>query len=334
MILSDKLAVCPVLSEKTESYNNGSDKMNKRVLIISSAYMRLNACMQTLPGVAREAAGDGYDVMPGGRGVTAALTFRALGVDSILCSAAGDDMFGQQLYDFLGETGVDRRFVKRFKNSGTGLLLNLNENGRPPRTLRFPEANALISQEDIEAAFMSYPDAVYIQNELPGRLTAFAANLARNKNVPVFWNPCPSPGRRADPPQVRLEAAVLESSDVATYCGVEPDEYSKFLPAALALASRVNAKYYIIRIPDRGAFIYDGLHTEMAGEYPSTYLDEDGAATVYGAALCAAYVKTDGSVQKAAQLAAAAYAYSSSTKGEITSVPAARDIIRFLKKDR
>jgi hypothetical protein len=32
------------------------------------------------------------------------------------------------------------------------------------------------------------------------------------------------------------------------------------------------------------------------------------------------------------KLAAAAYAYSSSTKGEITSVPAARDIIRFLKR--
>ena len=48
----------------------------------------------------------------------------------------------------------------------------------------------------------------------------------------------------------------------------------------------------------------------------------------------ACYLKTDGNTKKAARCAAAAYAYSSSTQGEITSVPSVKDLVRFLNKDR
>lgn len=307
--------------------------MNKRVLIISSAYMRLHAYLPSLPGSRQEAFGDDYIFMPGGRGVTAALTFRALGVESILCSSVGNDACGKQLCAFLAQTGIDRRFVKRVADVGTGLHMTVHEQGRPPRTVKFPQANVLIEPRDIEAAFMVYPDAVYIQNELPHKLCALAANIARSKNVPVFWHPCVPAERYAEILPVNLEAAIFDSADVGYYCGVEPTEYDKFLPAAMALASRINAKYYVIRIPDRGAFIYDGVHSEMAGEFPSTYLDEEGASAVYGASFCAAYMKTDGNVKKAARCAAAAYAYSSSYRGDVTSVPSAADLLKFLKKD-
>ena len=308
--------------------------MNKRVLIMSSAYMRFHAYLPALPSGSSEAVGDSYGFIPGGRGITSVLTFRALGLDSILCSAVGDDSHGRQICRFLEDTGVDRRFIKRCGGVGTGLHMTIHENGRAARTMRFPQANDTICHEDIEAAFMSYPDAVYIQNELSPKLCIFAANLAKNKNVPVFWHPCRPAGIYAEPLPVSLEVAVFDASEVGSYCGVEPTEYEKFLPAAMALASRIKAKYYVIRLPDRGAFIYDGIHHDMAGEYPSTYLDEEGAATVYGAAFCAAYLKTDGNTKKAARCAAAAYAYSSSTQGEITSVPSVKDLVRFLNKDR
>lgn len=308
--------------------------MNKRVLVLSSAYMRLDAHMIALPAGASEREGDGYSVSPGGKGLTAALTFRAMGLDSIFCAALGDDEYGKQIEGFLARTGVDRRFVKKCAGSRTGLYLSVYESDRAPRMIKFPQANSRLDKDDIEAAFMVYPDALYIQNELPFELSSYAVNIARSKNVPVFWQPCAAAERYAEALPGRFEAVIFEANEVSSYCGVIPNEYDKFLAAAMALASHIKSRYIIIRLPDRGAFIYDGLHHEMSGEYPSTYLDESGSSVVYGASFVSAYLKTDGNIRKAAKCAAAAYAYSSSNKGDISSVPSVSDLVRFLKKDQ
>ncbi len=309
--------------------------MNKRVLVLSSAYICLDAYMPALPAGSAEREGDGYTVNPGGKGLTAALTFRAMGLDSIFCAAVGDDEYGRQIDGFLKATGVDRRFLKQCAGNRTGLYMSVHESDRGPRTVKFPQANSRLTKDDIQAAFMVYPDALYIQNELPYELSSFAVNLARSKGVPVFWQPCASStGRYAEALPGRFEAVIFDANEVSSYCGVIPNEYDKFLAAAMALASHINSKYIIIRLPDRGAFIYDGLHHEMAGEYPSTYLDESGSSVVYGAAFISAYLKTDGNVKKAAKCAAAAYAYSSSNKGDVGSVPSVSDLVRFLKRDQ
>lgn len=307
--------------------------MNKRILIFSSSYICLNVYTSGLPPGSSEGEGEGYSTAPGGKGITAALTFRAMGLDSIFCTATGDDEYGRQIESFLEKTGVDTRFVKKYAGSRTGLYLSICENGRAPRTVKFKQANNRIKKEDIEAAFMVYPDALYIQNELPFELSSYAVNVARSKNIPVFWQPGSIAHRYTETLPGKFEVVIFDSDEVSSYCGVEPNGYEKFLPAVMALASHIKAKYYIIRLPDRGAFIYDGLHHDMAGEYPSTYLDENGASVVYGAAFVSAYLKTDGNVKKAAKCAAAAYAYSSSNKGDVASVPSVSDLVRFLKKD-
>ena len=329
MVLSDNIRS----RRKTEN-DILENKMNKRVLILSSAYMCLDAFMPGLPAGSVEREGDSYTVAPGGKGITAALTFRALGLDSIFCAAVGDDEYGRLINGFLDRTGVDTRFIKKCAGTRTGLYLSVCENSRAPRTVKFPQANKCLDKDDIEAAFMVYPDALYIQNELPFELSSYAVNVARSKGVPVFWQPCAVSERYAETLPGRFEAVIFDANEVNSFCGVEPNEYERFLPAAMALASHIKAKHYIIRLPDRGAFIYDGLHHEMAGEYPSTYLDESGASVVYGASFISAYLKTDGNVKKAAKCAAAAYAYSSSNKGDVTSVPSTSDLVRFLKKDQ
>ena len=179
---------------------------------------------------------------------------------------------------------------------------------------------------------MTYPDAVYLQKELSDELTVAAADIAHEKNVPIFFQPCRKREELSPERLGKLEMVILDADEVYSYCGTAPSEYDKFLQAAMALSSRIKAKYYVIRIPDRGTFIYDGIYYEMTGEYPSTYLDESGAKEIYGAALTAAYTGSDFSIKKAAKCAAAAYAYASSNKGDITSVPSLADLVPFLKK--
>ncbi|MBQ3869489.1 MAG: carbohydrate kinase family protein [Clostridia bacterium] len=306
--------------------------MNKRILTVSSAYMCLSAEMQCLPGGSQEREGTDYQMAPGGSGMTAALTFRAMGFDSIYCAATGDDAYGRRIGNFLSKAGVDCRYMKSVKKAKTGLYLTLNEEDKSRRFVKFPGANAMLTREDIEEAFMTYPDALYIQKELSDELTVAAVSIAHEKNVPVFFQPCRKREELQPEALGKLEMVILDADEVYSYCGTAPNEYDKFLQAAMALSSRIKAKYYVIRIPDRGTFIYDGIYYEMTGEYPSTYLDESGAKEVYGAALTAAYTGSDFNIKKAAKCAAAAYAYASSNKGDLESVPSLSDLVPFLKK--
>ena len=264
--------------------------------------------------------------------MTAALTFRAMGSDSIFCSAIGDDKYGERIRRFLTAAGVDCRFLRSRYKTKTGLYMTLAEEDRSRRSIRFPEANKSLTREDIEEAFMTFPDALYLQKELSDELTVAAAEIAHEKNVPVFFHPCKKRGELQPEALGKLEMVILDADEVYSYCGVAPAEYDKFLQAAMALSAHIRAKYYVIRIPDRGSFIYDGIYYEMAGEYPSTYLDENGAKEVYGAAFTAAYLGSDFNIKKASKCAAAAYAYSSSNKGDVTSVPSLSDLVPFLKK--
>ncbi len=264
--------------------------------------------------------------------MTAALTFRAMGFDSIYFSAVGDDKYGERIRRFLSSAGVDCRFLKECRKTKTGLYMTLTEEDKSWRAVKFPEANEKLTRADLEEAFMTFPDALYLQKELSDKLTVAAAEIAAEKNIPVFYHPCRKCGDLQPEALGKLEAVILDADEVYSYCGVEPAEYDKFLQAAMALSSRFRSKYYVIRIPDRGSFIYDGIYYEMASEYPSTYLDETGAKEVYGAAFTAAYIGSDFNMKKASKCAAAAYAYASSNKGDVTAVPSLSDLVPFLKR--
>lgn len=305
--------------------------MKRKVLTVSTAYMCLDACMPALPGVSHETEGRTYSYSPGGRGLTAALTFTALGLDSVYCCCIADDWYGQRFDKFLSGVGIDRRFVKKAHGGKTGLQLTLVEDDVSSRIVRFPQANERLHEEDVEAAFTCYPDGLYLQGELSDRVTIAAAAEAREYKLPVFYQPCRKRGSLDLLDLGQLEIIMLDAGEVYSYCGVEPKDYDRFLAAAMALFSKVRTKYCVFRIPDRGVFIYDGTYHKMVEEYPSTYLDESGAQEVFGAALTAAYMET-GSVEKAARCASAAYAIASSQKGDIMSVPSMSEIAEFLKK--
>lgn len=306
--------------------------MNKRVLTVSSSYMRLKTGMDNLPGGSQEICGKYYSYTPGGRGIVAALCFAAFGLDSIFCTALGDDRHGKNIRSLLRSAGVDCRFVKTVSKAKTGLHLTLTEEGKTRRTVKFPEANLYIDDGDIEEAFAAYPDALFIQKELTDELMSSAAMHAKKGGVPIFWQPCEKRGD-FDPRKLgEIEILILDADEVYSYCGVEMSEYEKFLQAAMALAERIPAKQYVIRIPDRGTFIYDGMYHRMVGEYPSTYIDEDGSREIYGAVLVAAYLKSGGDIKTAAQCASLAYAVSSSERGEIESIPTEEDLSAYLKR--
>lgn len=131
--------------------------MNKRVVTVSASYMCLKTNMNNLPGGAQELDGNSYSYTPGGRGITAALTFAAFGLDSIYCSAIGDDRHGKVLDSFLRRAGIDCRFVKTVPRVRSGLKLTLIEEGKTERTINSPRRTAILKTVTLKKRLQRIP---------------------------------------------------------------------------------------------------------------------------------------------------------------------------------
>jgi ribokinase len=96
-----------------------------RVIVVGGAVM--DATFQTKALPAREMTNEahGFDLSPGGKGLTQAVAAARLGLDVSLLAALTDDHFGQEIFEYLQHEGVDTsmlKFVSDARTPFTGVI--------------------------------------------------------------------------------------------------------------------------------------------------------------------------------------------------------------------
>lgn len=304
-----------------------------RILTVSGVYMSLRANVGMFPLKNQEKNGEDFKILPGGRGTVASAAFSAMGADSILCAKTANDPNGRILSEFFSAANVSLRCSERAKNVKTGYQMIMFENDGTCRTVRFPGANAVMEKDDIEEAYNSFPDAVFLQKEIPDSAIIETCRIAKEKEIPVFYQPC---AKRGDLPLTalgELEMLILDSSEVFSYCGAEMGHIDKCLQACIALSSEISAKYYIIRLDDeRGTFVYDGKYHAVIEPHTISSTDMGGAFEVFGAAVTYQYMKTK-NVRRSVVYGNVAYALSQSRYGDVDSIPTHSEIEDFIRNN-
>ncbi len=303
-----------------------------RILTVSGVYMSLRAKTGVLPLKSQEKNGESFEFLPGGRGTVTAAAFSAMGADSILCAKIANDANGKLLSEFFSVANVSLRYSEKAKNCKTGYQLTLFENDNSWRTVKFPGANYALETDDLEVAFASIPDAVFLQKELPDSIITETCRIAKEKNIPVFYQPCAKRGDLTPESLGELEMLILDSSEVYSYCGVEMKDIDKCLQACIALSSCFSAKYYVIRLGgERGTFIYDGKYHYIVEPYGDTTVDTGGAFEIFGAAVVTHYMKTQ-NFRQSVVYGNVAYAMSESRTGDVDSIPTQSEMIDYIKR--
>ena len=160
--------------------------MKPRILAIGT--IRSDFCLEVsrFPEAGETVSDDGSrSFRPGGRGPFASAAFARLGADTLFCGKTGSDTDGARLKQFLVRYGVDTRFMATSRTSPTDFAIVVGEDSGKRRTLKFPGASDLLSPEDIEEAFTSYPDSVFIQLDIPVSCSAAALRFASKQGIPV-----------------------------------------------------------------------------------------------------------------------------------------------------
>ena len=305
---------------------------NPRILVVSSANMDIAAITPAMPMAGQSLIGDTYSYIPGGKGANTALTLSRLGADCIFCARLGDDMNGKALKSFYDTSKIDTRFVILDKEESTGLALILVERDGKNRIIVYPGANFALSTSDVEEAFMCYPDALFLQLEIPMDTVIAATQFAKKHEIPVFIDAGPAVPSFPLEELENVEIFSPNETETFIFTGIHPTTPETCMKACSKLAEKVKAKYYVLKLGERGAFMYDGRFYTMFSPYDVDVVDTTAAGDAFSAAMTFEYMKS-GDIKRACEFANIVGALTVSRAGASSSIPTMAEIENFIYKN-
>ncbi len=304
----------------------------QRILVVSSANIDFVQRMRRVP-YAGETVSEPelkYSYVPGGKGANSAISFARFGADCVFVCKLGKDSNGRRLTALYQREGIDTRYIAEDDEEPTGLASILVEDNGKNRIIVYPGANSKINQNDIEEGFTCYPDALYLQLEIPDDAVIDACRRANNEDIPVFIDAGPA---RLDFPLKKLGKIEIFSpneSETRVFTGIAPTSEESCLRAAIKLSTLVDAKYIVIKLGDRGAFIYDGREYYMIPAENVRAVDTTAAGDVFTAVMVYVYLQNK-NIVSAVKYATCAAAISVTRAGASTSIPTREEVIAYAK---
>lgn len=302
-----------------------------RILCIGSANMDLVMKMERVPERGETLiTGRDYEFVPGGKGANTAVAAARLGADTLFCTRVGDDANGKVLREMYEKENISPRFIGVDKNNGTGLAGIFLESDGSNRIVVYPGANNAVNADDLEEAFISYPDAVLMQFEIPEATIIKACRMAQERGVKVYIDAGPA---RADFPLKdlgKLEIFSPNETETLAYTGISPDTMSGAVSATIKLSIMVNAKYIVLKLGNRGAYVYDGVNADIIPSYEVSTVDTTAAGDAFTAALTYEYTKTNDIIHSI-KFANAVGALTVTRMGASSSLPTYEEVMNFIK---
>ena len=306
--------------------------MKARILVIGSSNIDFVCRVERVPLQGETLMSDGtYAFVPGGKGANTAVAAARLGADVVFCTRVGDDSYGEQLVEKYKGEGIDTRFVSLDRGARTGLAVIMVEESGHNRIVVYPGANMNLDAEDVDSAFTTYPDALVTQFEIDREAVIAATMLAEKKGAKVFLD---AGAATTDFPLERLgrlEVISPNETETRILTGITPNSSANCLRACVELMNRVSCKHVVLKLGDRGCFVYDGTHCHhLAPLDVGTAVDTTAAGDAFTAALAVRYMQNGGDILDACEFANAVGGYVVTKAGAMPSLPTIKDLKDFL----
>lgn len=304
--------------------------MAKRILVAGSSNIDFLLTTPYIPAPGETLISGGkYAFTPGGKGANAAIAAKAMGADVVFCSRVGDDAYGDRLVALFNERGIDTRYIKVDRLEQTGLAVVMLEKSGTNRIIVFSGANSKISDTDVENAFSAYPDAVLTQFEIRPDAVIAAARCAADEGVPFFVDAGPADAEFPLSKLERVEIFSPNETETEILTGIRPDNLENCLRASIALCNKVDIKYVVLKLGERGCYVYDGKYCDLISPYDVPVCDTTAAGDVFTAALTTEYLRT-GDILSSAKFANAAGALTVTKLGAVNSVPTLEEVRKLI----
>lgn len=305
--------------------------MKNRVLVVGCANIDFVQRMRRLPFSGETTVEEaGYSYMPGGSGSVTAVAFSRLGMDTILCTRVGGDSNGVRLRRIYENLNIDSRFVVSDVKHSTALASVLVEEDGKSRTIIYPGATSRICRADVEEAFTTYPDALFMALSTPEEAVMAGVEFARDNGTPVFID---ADQITADYPVDKLgrvEVFLANETEARVISGITPSNAENCLRACIRISGMMDVKHIVLKLGERGSYVYDGKYYHIIPACNTHPVDTTSSGDVYSAALTYWYLNR-GDIYAAARFATYASGLCISREGGYTSIPKLGEIRSYIE---
>jgi ribokinase len=152
-----------------------------RVVVVGGAVMDATFRTKTLPGPETSSEAYGFDLSPGGKGLTQAIAAARLGLQTSLIAAVTDDRFGEEIVQYLRDEGVDTSLMKRIRGRRTPFTgVFEKELGDSIAVNWRNQSEVYLSPEDMDerSEHLSGCDALLMTFELPRETMQYTLAVA------------------------------------------------------------------------------------------------------------------------------------------------------------
>lgn len=305
----------------------------KRLLVFGNSYMNFNMKVRRAPERGETVISNlEHSLVPGGHGVASAVTAAKYGTDVVFCTRIGEDENGDKLMSAFKKSGIDTRFVKFDKRKLTGLNAITIEDKTMERVITYPGANSSLSFDDIESAFMCYPDAVLINFDLRDDFILDVSKFASDTKIPLIVS-CGSEYKNFDIEDLgEIEIFMPNRETTFSITGIDPVDANSALHACVKLIKKIKCKYIVIKLGERGAFVFDGVFSEIIPAHDVEVVDTNMAGTVFSAALAHKYLSA-GDIVESTKFANAVACLKLKSEGFYDNIPSLSEIDELLNNN-
>jgi len=302
--------------------------MAARILLVGSVMMDLILRCERAPQPSESVLGHDYRNAPGGKGSNAAVAAARAGAHVSAYATVGKDANGEYLLARWKDEGVDTKHTIVREGANTGFVAITLEDSGQNRLIIFPGANMLTPPDQLEEAFQDPFDAVLLQFEIPFETNARAIELANSKGIITVLDA--GPAQKYDleklPPVTILSPNETETKALV---GIYPSDEATMKEASMKLAERNGCKYVVLKLGDRGSYIYGEGQEVLVPPYKVNAIDPTAAGDAFTGVLAKAFAET-GDIVESAKIANAAGALTCTKLGAQPSLPTAAEIEAFL----
>jgi ribokinase len=310
--------------------------------VVGGAVMDATFRTKSLPERDTSSEAHGFDLWPGGKGLTQAIAAARLGLDVSLLAAVADDRFGQEIVEYLQREGVDTSMLKHVTDARTpftGVIEfelgdNIAVNWRNEREVRLDIRDV----ERFESQLLE-SDAVLVTFELPResmqRTLELAHHARANGPLKIVTPAHPySDGSVSAQALAKIDYLVAHPWELGRYAPPEPTTFELDAVARRIMAYGVET----LCVPTGGGCtIYSEtpLGTFVVPTFPSAYKESQAARDAFCAALAAQLIDSHGEFSEHVALwATAAMASATADYPMTNSMPDRSRVEQLLSRSR
>ena len=242
--------------------------------------MDLVAYTPRRPASGETLRGESFSIALGGKGFNQSIAAGRAGAQSAMLGNLGTDGFGDDFMKAFGDEGVNSVDIERSADLGTGVgHISVQTSDGDNSIIIIPQSNDLGDAKYISrhSKTIIESDVLLLQLELPIDGNLAAAKLAKENKVKVVLTPAPVAPLTGW--EGLVDVVVPNEGEAAALTGIEGD----FEKQAQSLSKMLGCTDVVITLGPKGAFVSNGMKSEIISAPPVTAIDTIGA----GDTMCA-----------------------------------------------